>query len=74
MPEDEAAAFALFERAAAQRHTGGLFMLAECCIEGCGCERDHPRAVRLLEAAAAQGHRMARQYLREWLDEDAGRA
>lgn len=46
-------------------------MTADCLIDGTGCERDLARAVRLLSLAAEQGHRMARQYLREWLDEDA---
>jgi len=69
---DEARAFALYERAAAQEHTSGLFMTAELLIEGAGCAPDPARAVPLLHAAAERGHRMARQYLREWLDEDAG--
>ena len=46
-------------------------MLAECLMEGYGCTKDLARAVPLLHAAAERGHRMARQYLREWLDEDA---
>jgi len=68
---DEAAAFALFESAASKLHTAALFMLADCLIDGCGCERDHARAVPLLHAAAERGHRLARAYLREWLEEDA---
>ena len=46
-------------------------MLADCLLDGCGCERDAPRAVPLLYAAAERGHRFARQYVLEWLDEDA---
>ena len=68
---DEAAAFQWFERAAQQEHTAALFMLADCLLDGCGCERDAPRAVPLLYAAAERGHRFARQYVLEWLDEDA---
>ena len=68
---DEDAAFQWFERAAQQGHTSALFMLADCLLDGCGCERDAPRAVPLLYAAAERGHRFARQYVLEWLDEDA---
>eukprot|EP00937_MAST-01D_sp_MAST-1D-sp2_P002599 g2599.t1 len=71
VPEDEARAFQLFERAAAQRHAGAMFMVADCLLDGTGCERDAPRAVGLLHGAAQQGHRYARQRLRELLDEDA---
>jgi TPR repeat protein len=45
-------------------------MAADLLIDGQGCARDPARAVRLLHAAAERGHRMARQYLREWLDQD----
>ena len=68
---DEAQAFKYFESAASRMHTGALFMLADCLIEGTGCEKDPARAVPLLHAAAIRGHRLARAYLREWLDEDA---
>lgn len=34
---DEQAAFRLFETAAQQGHTGALFMLADCLIDGSGC-------------------------------------
>ena len=71
VPEDEAAAYMCFERAANQNHTSALFMQAECLLEGTGVKRDHARAVPLLYNAAERGHRMARQYVREWLDEDA---
>ena len=71
---DEGAAFQWFERAAQQGHTSALFMLADCLLDGCGCERDAPRAVPLLHAAAERGHRFARQYVLEWLDEDAAAA
>jgi TPR repeat protein len=68
---DEEAAFRLFETAACLEHTGALFMLADCLIDGSGCARDPARAVPLLHKAAERGHRLARAYLREWLDEDA---
>ena len=70
VPEDEAAAFGLFEAAANQRHTSALFMLAEALVGGLGCDVDPARAIPLLHAAAEQGHRMARQNLVEWLDAD----
>ena len=69
--ENEKAAFALFEQCAAQQHTSGLFMMAEFLIEGCGCNKDPARAIPLLLAAAERGHRLARRYLVDWLDEDA---
>lgn len=68
---DEQAAFRLFETAGHRGHTGALFMLADCLIDGSGCAPDPARAVPLLHAAAERGHRLARAYLREWLDEDA---
>jgi len=71
---DESAAFEWFSKAAQQGHTSALFMLADCLLDGCGCERDAPRAVPLLHAAAERGHRFARQYVLEWLDEDAAAA
>ena len=72
VPEDEEAAFFHFEHAAERhQHTSALFMLAELLREGLGCAKDEPRAVRLLSAAADRGHRLARQYVREYLDADA---
>ena len=68
---DEAKACEYFALSAAQNHTSGCFMAAECLIEGMGCKPDPARAVGLLHIAAERGHRMARQYIREWLDEDA---
>jgi len=66
LQEDEAAGFKLFEQAAAQKHAAGMFMVADCLLEGAGCgeNADKARAVPLLHAAAVQGHRGARQYLR----------
>jgi len=68
LEEDEEAAFALFEKAALQRHASGMFMVADCLLEGVGCQPDAARAVPLLLAAAEQGHRGARQHLRQLLD------
>ena len=44
---NEREAFSHFERAAEMKHTGGLFMAADCLISGAGCDRDQARAVRL---------------------------
>jgi hypothetical protein len=71
VPEDEAAAFANFERAAAEGHAGALFMAADCLIEGTGVAVQPARAVPMLLEAAEQGHRYARQRVRELLDADA---
>mmetsp|Transcript_70076 Transcript_70076/g.216719 ORF Transcript_70076/g.216719 Transcript_70076/m.216719 type:complete len:225 (+) Transcript_70076:149-823(+) len=68
LEEDEPAAFALFEKAAMQQHASGMFMVADCLLEGVGCQPDAARAVPLLLAAAEQGHRGARQHLRQLLD------
>lgn len=68
LEEDEEAAFELFEKAAVQKHASGMFMVADCLLEGVGCEPDAARAVPLLLAAAEQGHRGARQHLRQLLD------
>eukprot|EP00606_Chrysophyceae_sp_TOSAG23-5_P000127 GSChrysophyteH2.ASY1.ANO1.1600.1 assembled CDS len=67
--ESDAEAFLLFEAAAAQAHTGGLFMAGEMLLEGEGVSRDLPRGVRLLHAAAEQGHRFGRQRVRRLLKE-----
>lgn len=66
--EDEMAAFDLFQRAARQGHASGMFMVADCLLEGIGCKQDQARAVPLLKAAADLGHRGARQHLRQLLD------
>lgn len=68
LPMDEERAFSLFERAAGQRHSAGMFMAADCLLEGVGCKPDPARAVPLLKAAAELGHRGARQHLRQLLD------
>jgi len=68
--EDETAAVQLFEAAAVQKHSHGMFMLADCLLEGSGCDPDPARAVPLLYAAAESGHRGARQHLRQLLDGD----
>lgn len=69
--ENTKEAYALFASAADQKHTSALFMCAELLISGDGCTRDEPRAIGLLHDAAERGHRMARQYVREYLDADA---
>lgn len=72
--EDEEAAFLNFEKAAAKGHAGALFMTADCLIEGTGVkELDPARAVIMLMAAANQGHRFARQRIRELVSADKER-
>jgi len=68
--EDERTAVALFEAAAAQKHSHGMFMLADCLLEGCGCTPNPSRAVSLLYDAAEKGHHGAREHLRKLLDGD----
>lgn len=65
--EDEAKAFACFEKAAAQDHTAALYMMADCLVQGEGTEVDVPRAIPLFYRAAERGHRFARQRIREFL-------
>lgn len=71
VPPDEPKACEYFEGAARQQHTSALFMLAEFLIEGTVCAQDEPRAIRLLCQAAERGHRMARHYIRRYLEVDA---
>lgn len=68
LEEDEVGAFTLFQQAAQQQHASGMFMVADCLLEGIGCKKDQARAVPLLKAAADMGHRGARQHLRQLLD------
>jgi len=65
LEEDERAAFLLFEQAAAQKHVGAMFMVADCLLDGVGCDADsdRSRAVGLLFAAAQNGHCQARHYM-----------
>jgi len=65
--EDVIRAFKLYEKAAEQGHASSMFIVADCLLEGCGCERDAARAVPLLLGAADKGHRGARQYLLQLL-------
>jgi hypothetical protein len=68
--EDESSAFKLYEQAAAQEHTGAMFMVADCLLDGAGCDAhaDKSKAVPLLFAAAEKGHLGARQYMRHLWD------
>ena len=61
--EDEVKAAELFARAAELRHTGGLYMAGDCCLEGIGRIRDRAQALQLLRQAGMQGHRGARSRL-----------
>jgi len=74
LAEDYGRAYACFEAAAAQQHMSANFMQAELLIEGMGVESDVAAAVPLLVAAAERGHRMARQYLRDFWDADAAQS
>ena len=67
LEEDPEAAFELFRRAAEQDHTAGLYMMADCLLEGEGTEKNVGRAVPLLYKAAERGHRYSRQKIRELL-------
>mmetsp|Transcript_18876 Transcript_18876/g.46771 ORF Transcript_18876/g.46771 Transcript_18876/m.46771 type:complete len:319 (+) Transcript_18876:261-1217(+) len=67
LEEDPEGAFALFEKAAQKDHTGGIYMVADCLIEGEGTEKSVGRAVPLFYRAAERGHRYARQRIRELL-------
>jgi TPR repeat protein len=65
--EDPEGAFALFEKAAEQDHTAGLYMVADCLIEGEGTEKSVAKAVPIFYQAAERGHRFSRQRIRELL-------
>jgi TPR repeat protein len=65
--EDMEAAFRLFEKAAEHGHTAGMYMTADCLIEGEGTAKDMARAIPLLYRAAEKGHRYSRQRVRELL-------
>ena len=67
LEEDPPKAFELFLRASQHDHTGGLYMVADCLLEGEGTERNVGRAIPLLYRAAERGHRFARQRIRELL-------
>jgi TPR repeat protein len=67
LDEDPTRAFELFERAAAQNHTGAMYMVADCLVEGEGCTKSVARAVPLFYKAAERGHRYSRQRIRELL-------
>jgi len=68
--EDEPRALQFFGKAAAQNHSASLFMLADAYITGSGCAVNEAKAVPLLMAAAEQGHRGARQYVRQMLQDE----
>jgi hypothetical protein len=67
LEEDPKAAFELFKKAAKQDHTGAMFMMADCLVEGEGTEISVAQAVPLFYRAAERGHRYARQRIRELL-------
>ena len=57
---DQAVAF--WRLAADRGHARAEYNLAVCYERGTGVERDHERAVELLEAAAVQGHEQAQAF------------
>ncbi|GAX26989.1 hypothetical protein FisN_9Lh297 [Fistulifera solaris] len=65
--EDSRTAFQCFEEAASRGHVGALYMTADCLMEGEGTEKNVARAIPMLYQAADQGHRYARQRVRELL-------
>lgn len=67
LEEDPEGAYALFQRAADQNHTGGLYMAADCLVEGEGTKQNVANAVPLFYRAAERGHRYSRQRIRELL-------
>ena len=67
MEEDPEGAFSLFEKAAKKDHTGALYMVADCLMEGEGTEKSVAKAVPLFYRAAERGHRYSRQWIRELL-------
>lgn len=67
LEEDPALAYSLFERAATSNHVAATYMMADCLAEGEGVARNVGRAVPLFYKAAEQGHRFARQRIRELL-------
>ena len=67
LEEDPSRAFELFLQASQHDHTGGLYMVADCLLEGEGTTRNVRQAIPLLYRAAERGHRFARQRIRELL-------
>eukprot|EP00980_Cylindrotheca_fusiformis_P025149 scaffold13207_cov143-Cylindrotheca_fusiformis.AAC.2 len=68
MEEDPEGAFALFREAADKDHTGGLYMAADCLVEGEGTTQNVASAIPLFYRAAERGHRYSRQRIRELLN------
>jgi TPR repeat protein len=68
LDEDEPAAFECFRQAAKRQHSAGMFMMADCLLEGVGCAADAAGAVPLLLRSACTGHWGARAQLEKMLD------
>ena len=73
VPEDNAKAYHLLDKAALHNHTGSLFLTADMVLEGehGSVETDGTMAVERMYKAADQGHRYARQRVRELLRDGA---
>ena len=61
-------AFQYFNMAAEKRHVGGMFMAGEMLFEGEGIDKNVKKALPLIFTAAENGHRFARQKIRQLLD------
>lgn len=68
--EDNMKAFDYFQRAAAQKHIGGMYMAADMMISGEGGVKDYPSAIPLLLEAGNLGHRTARATLLDILNNE----
>ena len=67
---DETKAVELFRMAAEQNHTGAMYMLGDCLLEGIGCARCRVEALDWLLKAGEQGHRASRsRYLALIIDQ-----
>jgi TPR repeat protein len=67
LEEDSRAAFSLFAKAAAVGHVASIYMMADCLATGEGVDQNVAESVPLFYQAAEQGHRFARQRIRELL-------
>ena len=66
--ENPKKAYELFCEAAKLQHVAGMYMCADCLVEGEGCKMDVAKAVPLFYQAAELGHRYSRQKIRELLN------
>jgi TPR repeat protein len=64
-----------FERASGQGHARSLYWIAKLYWRGDGVDRDRPKAMTLLQQAAARRDPEARRFLRyaSWCDKHANK-